>query len=152
MPAPRATPACGVEARAHWEHFEHDADIGVRGFGPSLASAFEQAAKALTAVVTPIPDNAPCIRIELTCQAASDEELLVAWLNALVCEMAVRRMLFSRFSVAIDHGQLHASAWGEPVSVRRHRPAVEVKGATFTALRVAREPLGGWLAQTVVDV
>ena len=27
MPAPRATPACGVEARAHWEHFEHDADI-----------------------------------------------------------------------------------------------------------------------------
>jgi tRNA nucleotidyltransferase (CCA-adding enzyme) len=35
--------------------------------------------------------------------------------------------------------------------VQRHQPAVEVKGATYTALRVA--PIeGGWLAQTVVDV
>lgn len=151
-PTARATPDGGVQPRARWEHFEHDADIGVRGFGSSLASAFEQAAKALTAVVAPISDVAPLVRIELSCQAACDEELLVAWLNALVCEMAVRRMLFSRFSVTIDGCRLHASAWGEPISVRRHRPAVEVKGATFTALRVCRQTDGRWLAQTVVDV
>ncbi len=35
-----------------WEHFEHGADIGVRGIGPTPASAFEQAALALTAVIT----------------------------------------------------------------------------------------------------
>jgi tRNA nucleotidyltransferase (CCA-adding enzyme) len=35
--------------------------------------------------------------------------------------------------------------------VARHHPAVEVKGATYTALRVAPEG-GGWVAQTVVDV
>src|SRR5512139_3851745 len=34
-----------------WEHFEHGADIGVRGFGASVAEAFEQAALALTAVI-----------------------------------------------------------------------------------------------------
>jgi SHS2 domain-containing protein len=37
------------------------------------------------------------------------------------------------------------------VSVERHRPAVEVKGAPMTALRVAPTQ-GAWLAQTVVDV
>ena len=30
-----------------WEHFEHGADIGVRGIGPTPASAFEQAALPL---------------------------------------------------------------------------------------------------------
>jgi SHS2 domain-containing protein len=33
----------------------------------------------------------------------------------------------------------------------RHEPAVEVKGATYTALRVQQTD-GHWLAQCVVDV
>lgn len=36
----------------HWEHFEHGADIGVRGLGTTKAAAFEQAAVALVAVIT----------------------------------------------------------------------------------------------------
>ena len=32
-----------------WEHFEHDADVGVRGWGNTRAEAFEQAAVAMTA-------------------------------------------------------------------------------------------------------
>jgi RNA-splicing ligase RtcB len=35
-----------------WEHFPHEADTGVRGIGASPAEAFEQAAIALTAVIT----------------------------------------------------------------------------------------------------
>jgi len=41
-----------AQGRSGWEHFSHDADIGVRGFGPSIEAAFEQAALAQTAVVT----------------------------------------------------------------------------------------------------
>ena len=37
---------------ARWELFPHDADVGERGFGATPAQAFEQAAEALTAVVT----------------------------------------------------------------------------------------------------
>mgnify|MGYP001557557941 CR=1 FL=1 len=37
-----------------WEHFSHEADIGVRGRGHNKESAFEQAALALTgALVDP---------------------------------------------------------------------------------------------------
>jgi SHS2 domain-containing protein len=46
---------------------------------------------------------------------------------------------------------LSALAWGEPTEVARHHPAVEIKGATYTALHVAPAD-GEWVAQTVVDV
>jgi tRNA nucleotidyltransferase (CCA-adding enzyme) len=140
---------------AHWEHFEHGADIGVRGVGPTLATAFEQAALALVAVVSDPAGVAAREAVDLACQAPDDELLLVAWLNAIVSEMAARRMLFGRFELRIDGHRLVARAWGEPASVARHQPAIEVKGATCTALRVAplHDATGeGWLAQTVVDV
>jgi tRNA nucleotidyltransferase (CCA-adding enzyme) len=136
---------------AHWEHFEHGADVGVRGLAPSKAGAFEQAALALTAVITDPARVAPRQTVEIACEAPDDELLLAHWLNALVSEMAQRRMLFGRFEVQLDGGRLTARAHGEATSVRRHEPAVEVKGATCTALRVARVQ-DGWLAQTVVDV
>ena len=137
---------------AHWEHFEHGADIGVRGYGPSKAAAFEQAALALVAVITDPRRVEALETVPIACEATDDELLLAAWLNAIVFEIAVRRMLFGRFHVELQQGQLRATASGEPISTERHEPAVEVKGATYTALRVARTDDGGWMAQTVVDV
>ncbi len=137
---------------AHWEHFHHGADIGVRGVGPSKASAFTQAALALAAVIADPSAVAAKEAVHIACEAPDDEILLVDWLNALVLEMATRRMLFGRFDVRLEPGALRATAWGEPVDVSRHQPAVEVKGATFTELKVRPTDRGGWLAQCVVDV
>ena len=134
-----------------WEHYEHAADIGVRGFGATKAEAFEQAGLALIAVVADLRTIGEFERISLDCEAPDDELLLAEWLNALVYQMATRKLLFRRFNVAIDGTRLHAQAWGEPIDAARHKPAVEVKGATFTTLRVARHG-EGWVAQTVVDV
>jgi len=135
-----------------WEHFAHEADVGVRGIGATRDQAFEQAALALTAVITDPAGVAPKARIEVLCEDADQELLLTDWLNALVYEMATRRMLFSRFSVRTEGPRLYAVVEGEPVDVARHHPAVEVKGATFTQLKVALQPDGSWIAQCVVDV
>lgn len=140
-----------------WEHYEHDADVGVRGIGSTMARAFEQAGLALTAVVTD-PASVHCERpVDIACQAPDAELLFAEWLNAIVYEMAVRRMLFGRFEVRIDEARgegmrLQARAWGEATSPKRHAPAAEIKAASYTTLRVAQLPGGGWLAQTVVDV
>lgn len=135
----------------HCEHFEHGADIGVRGVGATKARAFEQAALALTGVVADPLGVVAREEVPIHCDARDDELLLLAWLNAVVYEMAVRRMLFGRFEVELDKERLRGRAFGEPVSIERHCPAVEVKGATCTLLRVA-PAAGGWLARTVVDV
>jgi len=137
---------------SHWEHFAHQADIGVRGHGPTREAAFEQAALALTAVVCDPGIVRLVERVPIECEAEDAEMLLVAWLNALIYEMATRRMLFGRYRVQIsDDLRLHADAWGEPVDVPRHQPAVEPKGATVTELHVT-QTAGTWLAQCVVDV
>ena len=140
-----------MEATSHWEHYEHEADIGVRGAGPTLAQAFEQVALALTAVITDpeaVNNQEP---IPIQCQAADPELLLVNWLNALIYEMSTRKILFGRFTVSIENNHLQATAWGEAVDRARHQPAVEIKGATMTTLRVIKDN-EQWLAQTVVDV
>jgi SHS2 domain-containing protein len=134
-----------------WEHFHHEADIGVRGRGDSLAEAFAGAAEGMTAVVTDPDTVRPLEPVDLHCEAPDRELLLADWLNALVLEMAVRRMLFSRYEVRIADGRLDARAWGEPVDRERHQPVVEIKGATYTELHVCRED-GAWMAQAVLDV
>ena len=135
-----------------WEHFPHQADIGVRGIGSTKQAAFEAAALALTAVVTDPKSVAPTQEVSIVAEASDDELLLVDWLNALVYEMATRKMLFSRFAVRFNNHSLQATAWGEPIEVVRHQPAVEVKGATYTALSVKQDEQGRWIAQCVVDV
>ena len=135
-----------------WEHFHHEADIGVRGRGSSREAAFEEAAIALTAVITD-PNTVKCREsVTVECEAPDLELLFVDWLNALVYEMATRRILFRRFSVAFDGTRLHATACGEPIDVARHQPAAEVKGATYTELEVREDQPGEWRAQCVVDV
>ena len=136
----------------HWEHFHHEADVGVRGVGPTRQAAFAQAAIAMTAVVTDPESVADGSAVDISCRAPEDGLLLADWLNALILEMAVRHMLFRRFEVAIEGDRLRATAWGEAVDVGKHQPAVEVKGATYTELDVHRRPDGWWVAQCVVDV
>lgn len=139
-------PVCGLG----WEHFPHGADIGVRGYGPSPEEAFEQAALALAAVVTEMPVT-PKIAVTVVCEAPDNELLLVEWLDAIIYEMAARRMLFGRFSVSIRGRRLYGTAWGESVQPR-HAPACEPKAATLTELRVTHDSTGLWSAGCVIDV
>jgi tRNA nucleotidyltransferase (CCA-adding enzyme) len=139
-------------ANGQWELFPHEADMGVRGSGNSKEEAFEQAAVALTAVISDPETVEAKEMVEITCEAPDDELLLVNWLNALVYEMAIRKMLFGRFRVCLDGTSLRGQAWGEAIDVDRHDPAVEVKGATCTGLKVAQDDAGHWFAQCIVDV
>jgi SHS2 domain-containing protein len=136
----------------YWEHFEHEADIGIRGIAPTLEQAFEQTAVAMTAVITN-PDQVSATKaISIRCEASDNELLLLDWINELIYQMAVQGLLFKRYQVAINSGKLSATAFGEAVDRQKHQPAVEIKGATFTELRVYQQPDGLWVAQCIVDV
>ncbi len=135
-----------------WEHFPHGADIGIRGFGHTIHEAFEQAAMALTGVITDPETISPTKPVHISCEGSDDELLFVDWLNALIYEMAKGKILFSQFTVNLDCHGLQATAWGEPVNQPKHQPTVEVKGATYTELHVGENERGEWIAQCVVDV
>jgi len=135
-----------------WEHYAHGADIGIRGIGPTMEAAFEQAGAALAGVITDPNRVESREKVDIECRAPDRELLLVDWLNALVYQMAVRRLILARSQVKIEGDRLHGTAWGEAADVARHEPAVEVKGATYTDLFVGRNSEGAWIAQCVVDV
>ena len=112
---------------------------------------FEQVAVALTAVmVDPLLVKDDDV-VNVRCSAPSDDLLLVDWLNSLVYEMATRGMLFKRFHVAIQDHALRATAHGETLEPGRHKPAVEIKGATYTGLALRQED-DAWIAECIVDV
>lgn len=137
---------------SYWQHYPHDADIGIRGFGASLASAFEQAAVALTAVSADPDKVREKESVIIKCNNADPELLFTDWINSIIYEMAVRKMLFSGFKVDINGAKLIAEISGEQVDILRHQPAVEIKGATFTTLKVIQNSDLEWMVQTVVDV
>jgi SHS2 domain-containing protein len=139
-------------AEHHWQHFSHDGDLGIRGFGDTCAEAFCQAALAMVSSVTDPDSIEPSQKVEVTLEAPDHERLLVDWLNALIREMTTRDMLFSRFDVSIEGSRLHASAWGEQLEVAEARPAAQLKRATATHLRVTQRPNGDWVAECVIDV
>jgi SHS2 domain-containing protein len=140
----------GISA-LQYETFEHEADIGIRGFGRTPAEAFANAASALFSVMVDIS------RVEqkefrgVNVTADDEEQLLVEWLNALLAVSDIERMVFSRFEVLIEGNRLVGTAWGERFDERKHNAHVEVKGATYHMLSVRRDN-EGYVAQCVVDV
>jgi tRNA nucleotidyltransferase (CCA-adding enzyme) len=109
-------------------HFPHGADVGVCGTGPTLEAAFEQAALAMTGVMTDPANIDLREAVHIECAAPNAELLLIDWLNALIFEMATRGMIFGDFEVSIDGYRLHGIARGEAISIERHSSAVESKG------------------------
>lgn len=146
-PATSSSPHC-----PGWDHLEHDADIGLRATSATREGLFEEMGRALTAVVTDPADVRLDEAVDVHCEAPDDSLLLVDWLNALIYEMATRRMVFGKWSVTLHGTVLKACVEGEALDRERHRPVVEVKGATYTALAVGRDESGNWCGQCVVDV
>ena len=134
-----------------WEHFHHQADIGVKGIGATLEEAFAEGAYALLAVICNPQKVQPTEAVQITTEVADPELLFADWLNQIIYEIDTRKMLFSRFEVKIDGDTLTATAWGEPADPDRHQVAVAVKAATYQMLKVTQED-NRWIAQCVVDV
>lgn len=152
-----------------WEHFEHGADVGVRGIGATPSEAFAGAAAALCELVR---GDASRVRPErddeIVCDAPDLESLLVRFLNELIFRMSAHRMVYGDVAAAVtaapEGWRVRARLRGEPIDLDRHEPTVEPKGATFMLARVAREDDAGhgaqessnaegdWIAQCVVDV
>ena len=135
----------------NYETFEHEADIGIRGFGKTVEEAFENTALALYSVMVNIQAIEPQEKRIVTVSAPDIELLLVEWLNALLSLSDVDRMVFSKFKVMIEGTSLTGTAWGESLDRERHEPNVEIKGSTYHMLKVAEEH-GRFVAQCVVDV
>jgi SHS2 domain-containing protein len=135
----------------HYETFEHESDIGIRGFGQTVEEAFENAATALYAVMVNVGSIEQQDMRTLTVTAPDHELLFVEWLNALLSLSDIEHMVFSKFEASISGVSLTGRAWGEHLDHLRHQPQVEIKAATYHMLSVKKDH-DMFIAQCVVDV
>jgi SHS2 domain-containing protein len=135
-----------------YEYFEHQADIGIRGKGNTLAEAFEQAALAMFEIMVDTIDLNPTESQIVEIEADNSEELLISWLSELLFLKDVENKIFSRFEISkIDDNTIVAKAYGEKIDFSRHKLKLEVKAATWTQLAIKKHD-NGYIAQCLVDV
>lgn len=137
-----------------YETFEHEADVGVRGFGKTMEEAFQNGAKAMFSVMVDLDKVEPEREVEISCEAQDNETLFVEWLNELLSIADIKSMVFSKFEVKVDETdgkKLHGFAYGEELSQKKHRPKIEVKAATYSQMKVYKEK-DIWIAQCIVDI
>jgi SHS2 domain-containing protein len=129
----------------------HTADTGIEARGASLAEAFENAAYGMFDLMFDL--SGVGAGTECTVEVAGEtlDELLVAWLSALLAEAEIRGLVLSRFAVEeIGEGTLRGMASGVPtVGLELRGPPV--KAVTFHDLAVKQVP-GGWQARVIFDV
>lgn len=139
-----------VTKNADSGYFEHGADVGIFGRGASPELAFQQAARAMFALMTETGRVAAKESVAFEFDEPDLELALVTWLNGLLSHAADRGLALAHFALERADSHWKGRAWGEP-----WRPGLErgtgVKGATLTMLSVANAG-GAWDARCVVDV
>ena len=135
-----------------WEHFEVEADVGVRAWGPTRATAFAQAALGVLALIVDPQSVSPRDSREVRAQADTPETLLAAWIDECLyvheiegfasCDVEV-----GECSDTVVHGRVR----GEPVDAGRHRFGTVVKGATLHGISVTTSE-GRHEVRIIIDV
>jgi SHS2 domain-containing protein len=140
---------------SNYELFEHEADVGIKGYGSNIEEAFENGAKAMFSIMVDLKKVETKTSVEVNCQAEDLEGLFVEWLNQLLAQKDIDGTVYSKFKVTIqkkdNNYHLQGSALGEELNMIKHSVKIEVKAATYHMLKVAQEN-GFFIAQCVVDV
>ena len=122
-----------------YELLEHAADVMVRCTGKDLEECFENAAYAMFDQVVDASRIDDSITREITISGNDDEERLYSFLSELLFIMDCESIVFDSFDVSFDGNDVHCTAKGEPLDVRKHHAKAEIKAVTYHMLSVKRE-------------
>ena len=143
-----------------FQHFDHKADIGIRGKGKSVEVAFEEGAKALTEIMAEIDLIEPKKSHVLEIKAADLGALFVNFLNELLFLKDKKKMIYSKFRIKISKEKdaegkesfvLKATVFGEKLNEKKHMFKTDPKAATYSELIVEKRG-EEWIAQCIIDV
>jgi len=101
-------------------------------------------------VMVDIKKVKPLKKITIKAEADQLPELFIEFLNELLAQKDIKETVFSKFRVKIKKNKLEAEAYGEKLQ-DKHNIKIEVKAATYSALKVIKRK-NGYIAQCIVDV
>lgn len=129
--------------RGH-EFVEHTADLGIRAWAPTLAGAFEEAARGLFEYMVDLSRAEARDDAAVDVRAESPERLLFTFLDELLFRHQTELLVFTEFAVDVardgDEWTARGVARGEPFDEARHGHIHEIKAMTYHDLRVREGP------------
>ena len=138
-----------------FELLDHEADIGIRGWGKTVEEAFENGARAMFSIMVNLEDVDVEKEIIINANAEDLESLFVEWLNELLAQRDISGMVFNDFTVRISSQdeELTLEGWarGERLDPEKHEIRTEVKAATYCGLAHGKEKKGNFV-QCVLDI
>ncbi len=135
----------------NYEHFDHGADIGIRGYGKTIDESFSNLAKALFDVMVDIKKVNKKHKIKFVIEGEDNIDLMINFLNELIYLKDLKNMVFCDFIVMIRMKKLECIAFGEKFDEKKHEFKTDVKAATYSQAKIYKEN-GLYVSQCVVDV
>jgi SHS2 domain-containing protein len=120
---------------------DHTADILIRVWGRTLDELFSDAAAAMAAVMFKHRRSAGVER-SFSLTAGDPESLLHDLLSELLFLSEVEGIVFSDIRARVEGTAVHCTARGETFSPERHRGGTEIKGISYSGLRIINTDKG----------
>ncbi len=132
---------------AGFEEIPHTADWALHVWAPDLPGLFVESAKGMYAMMGVHADAGLGEPRSFQSEAPDPESLLVAFLSELVFVAERERLVFNRFSVAIEGNRLQAGMFARPL----RSLSKAIKAVTYHNLKIRRTERG-YEAEIVFDV
>jgi SHS2 domain-containing protein len=130
---------------AGYRFLEHTADVKVEAYGKTINEAFQEAARALSEIMTETSKIRPIIRKKIEIEAEDLQALLYEWLEKFIYLFDSEGLIFSEFIVE-DIQQiegkfkLKGEAAGEEFDESRHPQRTAIKAATYHEMKIKQSP------------
>ena len=135
-----------------YKFINHTADLGIKVWGESLESLFENAAYSMFDILTELDKVKVKESLGVEIEGKRTDELLADWLRNLLYKFNGEGYLLREFNIEeISKKGLKAKMRGEKLNLSRHTLKTEIKAVTYHGLEVKKTGQG-WEAQVIFDV
>jgi SHS2 domain-containing protein len=135
-----------------YEFINHTADVGIKVWGESLKSLFENTAYSMFDILTELDKVKVKESLGVEIEGKRTDELLADWLRNLLYKFNGEGYLLREFNIEeISKKGLKAKVRGEKLNLSRHTLKTEIKAVTYHGLEVKKTGQG-WEAQVIFDV
>lgn len=141
---------------AGYRFLEHTADVKVEAYGRTINEAFQEAARALSEIMTDTSKIRPTIRKKIEVEAEDLQALLYEWLEKFIYLFDAEGLIFSEFTVESikrveGKFKLKGEAAGEEFDEKKHLQRTAIKAATYHEMKINQSPKKTVL-EFVVDI
>ena len=127
-------------------------DAGIRAFGNSLDALFKNAAAGMYSLIADPGSIIPRKSIEIKAEGASQEGLLVAWLNELIFHFDTYGFIGRDIHIhQLNNTLIMSTIDGEDFVPERHGRGLLIKAATYHKLKIERKE-DHWEADVIFDI